>query len=128
MRVDDNALRPHERQALHRAGITPMTLAAAGCWGHRSAPICTDCARLQVPAEYSGAFPAMQLLVPAAQLREELVGGPTWFCADRRSAGTHAPSASVAGAEGLVCAAGNHAKTLEPAAQARNPALLGGTA
>jgi hypothetical protein len=66
---------------------------ATPCWGRREAPICTDCARLQTPAEYAGGFPGMNLLVPGAHLEQSRGAQPQWFCAERRSAGAHRPAA-----------------------------------
>lgn len=121
-----HTLRPHDRRALRSAGVVPMTFADARCWGHRSAPICTDCSRLQAPADYTGDFPVMRLLVPRAYLRHELTGPPIWFCVDRRSAGTHIPDASVSSGAGLVGTAGHHVETVPACGETRNPAQLGG--
>lgn len=69
------------------------------CGGHATAPICDACTRLQAPADYAGSVPVVSLLVPGARLVDQpFWQPPEWFCADRRSTGTHRPAAVLAGA------------------------------
>ena len=63
------------------------------CWGRAGLDLCSACARLQAPAEYTGSFPQMNLLVPPAALEVACDGALQWFCAERRSTGLHRPAA-----------------------------------
>jgi hypothetical protein len=98
------------------------------CWGRAGADICAACARLQTPAEYTGGFPVMNLLVPGARLEETRDGGLQWFCAERRSAGTPRPAAVCAAAVASVCAEGYcvHQRTVEPNCHQGKPLTVGG--
>ena len=68
-----------------------ITLELSPCWGRRGAEICTGCELLQMPADYSGSFPAMQMLLPAV----ENIGTDAEFCPNRLSAGMVGPGPSV---------------------------------
>lgn len=103
------------------------------CWGRADAPICDACTRLHAPAEYAGDFPVMSLLVPSAHLRQEYrrgqaIGPQEWFCAERRSVGTHRPAAVCGAANAAVCAEtySVHHRTIGGDAAHGKPLGLGG--
>lgn len=79
-----------------------MRLQPKPCWGRADATVCTSCALLQMPADYTGNFPVMDLQLPAV----EHIGTDAEFCAERRSSGTHFPDASVSGESSGVRALG----------------------
>lgn len=98
-----------------------MQLAMQPCWGRRDAAICTDCTLLQMPADYTGSFPAMELQLPAV----EYIGTDAEFCPNRRSAGTIVPGPSVGTELGAVSAVA-HSVDCAQLAGAASPCVVGG--
>lgn len=108
-----------------------MRLTEQPCWGRCDAAICTACTLLQMPADYTGSFPAMELQLPAVEyipiiVKGEVVGAEE-FCPNRRSAGMHSPDASV-GVDLQGVSAVAHAVDCAPASGQGEPLDLGNVA
>jgi len=99
-----------DRAAMRAKGLTPIPLAEHRvCLGREGDDQCTACTLRVAPADYTGYFPALAVIVPNLQER----GLGEWrrlHCLDRRTDDTHFPGASVGGDQGGVGAVAHAAE------------------
>lgn len=98
------------------------------CWGRAGATVCNDCALLQMPADYTGSFPLMEMQLPAVEFVPVIVAGEIVgteeFCRERRSSGTHRPAA-LGGQDGQGVGGFGHIANVRPACSSAKPLDVG---
>lgn len=114
--------------ALADAALQPMPLLEhRACLGRYGDEQCAACVLRVDPKDYSGRFPALDVIVP--NMRVQLLKRPDstpyteLFCRDRRTASTVVPGPSVGTSEGGVCL---HAHTVQKSGKTRKSADCGG--